>query len=309
MANLDVILEGLRAGYARIAQIETVAAQHPSDRFVMASLESIKADVLQMELEWFEQCRIQQVEVCRYRLIAPAQTYTASWFAKSLLEFQELFSQIFDAKKNGVKRRARISGDTFTETAFGFAYSFPGSLGVVLTLQQEPNLFGDKFTDSVAAFNDITSMNDEDDVREAATTLGDAVIKKIYDWSSINSKAGFDVDVTWASASGVKTGGLIDRSSLARIVDLIDKTKDVEKRQLRIPGTLVAIDTIKKRFRFVVPDGEDYSGPVSPAFDLTRKWSVNTPYLGVIETVSVTKFSTQETINTFTLVALETDSK
>ena len=305
MADLDAILDGLRVAYARIGEVEAVAAANPGDVYVLASLESVKQDAIQLEAEWLEQCRVKQIDVCRYKLQSLSRGYSAASFAKSLLEFQELFSQIFDAKKNGVKQRARVSGETLSETTFGFAYSYPGSLGVALTIQNEVNLFEGKFAGAVAAFNEITSIDNEDDVRVAATVLGDAVIKKIYDWSNVNYRAGFSVDVVWMSAQGRQSGKFIERDSLGRIVDLIDKTKDIEVQTFRVSGTLVAIDTIKKRFRFVVPDGEDYAGPVSDAFDISRKWAVNTTYVATIRVVAITKYSTQQTDQTHTLEGLE----
>jgi hypothetical protein len=66
--NSDAILERIREGYARIAEIEMVAAAHPGDRFVLASLEGVRHQVEQFEEEWKELCRARQVEVCRYKL-------------------------------------------------------------------------------------------------------------------------------------------------------------------------------------------------------------------------------------------------
>lgn len=309
MPNDDSLLEGLRSAFARVSEVEAVIAAHPDDRHVMISLESVKRDAQQLEAEWIEQCRVRQIEVCRYKLLAPLnKAYSASAFAKSLLEFQELFSQIFDAKKNGLKRRARVSGETITETTFGFAYTFPGSLGVVLTMQDDIGLLGGKFEDAVKAFNDITSIDDESAVRDAATILGDAVIKKIYDWSSANYHAGFSVDITWVGAGGERSGKLIDRISLGRIVDLIDETKDTERRKFRTIGTLVMIDVIKKRFRFVVPDGDDYAGTVSDKFDLSRQWAVNKTYVAEIGVEAITRYATLRTEQNYQLETLESEN-
>lgn len=123
MPNIDSLLEAVRAAYARLSEVEAVAASHPGDRFVLTSVQSLKAHAEHLEATWIEECRLKQVEVCRYRLISRiGDTYPASAFTKSLLEFQELFAQIFDAKVNGVKRRAVVSGEILSDTAFDFAY-------------------------------------------------------------------------------------------------------------------------------------------------------------------------------------------
>jgi hypothetical protein len=219
MRSIDSLLDGIRAAYARIAEVETAPTQHPGDRFVLTSLESLKAHAGQLEQEWSEECRIKHIEVCWYKLISrrAVGVYSASAFAKSLLEFQELFAQIVDAKTHGTRVRARVSGEILAETTFELAYTYPGSLGVVLTLQDTPDLLSGKFDETIQAFSEITNIEDEHDVRDVAKTLGDAVVKKVYDWSSVNYLEGYNIDVTWTRpVNGVKTGQIVDREALGR---------------------------------------------------------------------------------------------
>ena len=260
MPSADSLLDAVRSAYARIGDVEAVARNHPDDRMVMASLQSLQAHAEQLEEQWIEECRIKHVEVCRYKLIARlTEAYSATSFAKSLLEFQELFAQIFDAKAQGVpRRRAIVSGEVISETTFDFAYSYPGSLGVVLTLQDRPTLFGGKFEEAISAFQQVMAIDDQDDVRDVAQTLGDAVVKRVYDWSTVNYLAGYNVDVTWTGFGDAYQGQVVDREALGRIIEMIGRTSDTERQTVRVIGILVAIDVLGKRFRLVVPDGDDF---------------------------------------------------
>jgi hypothetical protein len=309
MPSDDSLLDAIRAAYARVGDIEMVARDHPGDQMVIASLQSLRAHAVHLEQQWIEECRHRRVEVCRYKLLSGLTgAYSVTSFAKSLLEFQELFAQIFDAKRQGApKRRAIVSGEVVSETAFDFAYSYPGSLGVVLTLEDRPNLFGGYFETAIAAFQQVTSIKDEDDVRDVANTLGEAVVKRIYDWSTVNYFAGFSVDVTWTGFSETYAGQLVDREELGRIIELISKTGDVEKTTVRVIGTLVAIDVLGKRFRLVVPDGDDFRGSLSETFDLGRQWAVNRTYAARIAVEAVTRYTTQRTEVNYRLENLETE--
>jgi hypothetical protein len=54
---------------------------------------------------------------------------TVAAVTKFLLDFQELFSHIHDALKNGVGKNRHLSSWMLNETAFDFGFSYPASLG------------------------------------------------------------------------------------------------------------------------------------------------------------------------------------
>jgi hypothetical protein len=271
----------------------------------LASLDALKRDASNIEAQWEIECQAARVEICRYRLLPSlSEHYAIAAVTKSLLDFQELFSQIYDALKNGVKKRARISGEIIDETAFEFGFSYPGSLGIALILPNAADLIGRKFETAVDAFMQVLNLRNEDEVKDLARALGDAVVKKIYDWSSVNYISGYSVDITWNTVDGLKKGGLVDAASLGRIAEIIRRTSDAEHREFRTRGTLVAIDTVKKRFRFVEPDGVDYSGALGDAFPLHQQWTVNMAYAATISVDAVTEYATQKTEQTYKLLTL-----
>ncbi len=135
MSDINSVLERLRRAYAAIAEVQMVAARSPGDRFVLANLQALKSDSEDLEQQWEEECKYAQKEVCRYRIIPEnAHHYSLATVSKSLLDFQELFSQIYGALKAGARKRARISAEVAGETKFNFAFTYPGSLGVALTV-------------------------------------------------------------------------------------------------------------------------------------------------------------------------------
>lgn len=308
MSGLDSLLDRLRRAYASIAEIEQAALRVPGDQFLLANLASLKSDAEDLEAQWRQMAIREQKEVCRYRLI-PTGTmqYAVPYVTRSLLDFQELFSQIYDSLVHGPKRRMRFSDDIAIETRFEFGFSYPGSLGIVLMVQGEPGFFEDKYDQSIDALMQIAGVENEDSVRDMSSALGGAVVKRAFDWSRINLSAGYTVDIGWTTAKGHSRGGTIDVSTFGRVVEIISRTSDVEKETIRMPGVLMGIDAKAKRFRFVSYDGNGppYSGFLSESFPLRHPWSINTSYTAQITVESLTEYATQITKETYRLDGLE----
>lgn len=308
MSGLDSLLDRLRQAYASIAEIEQAALRAPGDQYVLANLASLKADVGDLEDQWRTLAALQQTEVCRYRLVPSGNVgYILSDVTRSLLDFQGLFSQIYDAFVRGPKRRARLTDDLLGETRFNFGFSYPGSLGVVLTVQGEPGIFEDKYDRSIDALMQIAHVSDEDAVRDMSRTLGGAVVKRAFDWSRVNLSAGYTVDIGWTTAKGYSKGGVIDVSTFGRIVEIIGRTSDIERETIRIPGVLIGIDAKAKRFRFVSYEGNGppYAGTLSETFPLKSVWSINTSYTAQITVETIVDYATQVEREVYRLNSLE----
>jgi hypothetical protein len=306
MSDINSVLERLRRAYGAIAEVEMVAARSPGDQYVLANLHALKRDAEDLEQQWEDECAFAQKEICRYRIVPDyARSYSLATVSKSLLDFQELFSQIYGALKIGARKRARITTDVAQETKFNFAFTYPGSLGVALTVDSEADFFRNKFDEAAQALSDIVSIDNQDAVRDLAKNLGGAVVTKIYDWSRVNFGAGYGIDITWKRTDGTIRGGVIDVPALGKVVDLIARTSDRKIRKITVKGVLVGINSKTKRFRLVVPDGEDYTGILSDEFPSTQKWAINTNYQAEIMIEEVTKYSTMETKKTYKLDRLK----
>lgn len=305
MSSAASLLEEIRAGNARVAELQAIARKHPKDRHVLANLRSTQRRVTDLESEWLGLCNREHLRVCKYRLVSNfGSGYAARSMAKSVLEFQELFSQIYDSLINGPKRRARLSSSAFSGTAFDFAYTYEGSLGIVLTIPETRNLLEAEFDRSVKTFNQVLAVGDEFDVRDIAKTLGEAVVKKVYDWAHANFVSGYSVDVVFTGREG-SVGQLLSRDALGKIADVIGKTTDLEKREFGVVGSLVAIDVVRKRFRFVDPDGDDFAGGVSLDFDVLRQWAVNKTYKATISVEETVHYATERSDKSYTLLDLK----
>jgi hypothetical protein len=306
MSSFDMVLDRLGKAYAELARLELDATASAPSVFGVTQIESVRRIVSQLEAEWEELARAQLFEVCRYRVVDNRSGYfSVSPLLQSVSKFQELFSQIFDAIQNGPRERARLTAGVEQESDLKLAYTFPGSFGFVLVASGEPGLFADKFDDTAEAVVSIMSSADEFDIRDLATTLGQAVVKRTYEWSKTNADAGYGLDFKWSGTHERDVRSFVEPSHFRKLVEIIESTIDRQESIIETKGVLLGMDTKTKRFRFhSQPFGEDYSGLTSDQFDLSKDWTLNHRYTARILAQSETRYSTLETKNQFTLLAL-----
>ncbi len=304
MSGTEYLLEKLHKTYSAIAEIETSLRDFPNDRYILINLSSMKQIASELERDWEQECRVKQTEICRYRVISKGG-YSVADVAKSILEFQNLFSQIFDSLKNGSKKNAVITPDSASETRLDFAFSYPGSLGIAMTVQGEANLFWNSFDNTIDALMNSVDISDENDVRDAAKALGQAVIKRIYDWSKVNLDANFNVDINWKAVNGNTKGRIITSENMQKLVEIISKTSDTVRKDISVFGTLIGLDSQTKHFRFISSgDGPDFSGRVEDEFPIMNMWKLNYNYEAKILVEETTKYATQETKKSYKLKSL-----
>ena len=301
-----MLVDRIRRAYEEIAKVERIAAQFPKDIYVQANLDSLRYDAAELENEWAAETRQAQQEVCRYRMIpARANFFSIRAVTQSLLEFQELFSQIYDAVKNGAKKQARLAADILDQTNFNLAFTYPGSLGVAMSVDSRADLFTGEFDASIDTLMQISQVEDEHDIRDLAKALGNAVVKRTYEWAQANSAFSYSVDVDWTTLSGVHKGGMIDLTAFNRLVTLIGRASDSEKKDINVRGVLVGLDSKTRRFRFVDPLGDDYAGPMAESFPAGAVWLVNEAYVADIEVEETLEYATETTKQIFRLKHLE----
>jgi hypothetical protein len=301
------MLERLRRAQEVLSEAERAAADFLNDRYVQANLLSLRTDVADLMDQWEAEARVKQRDVVRYRLIpSEATEYAIRSVTSSLHGFQEMFSQVFDALKNGAKRRARLTADVLEQTCFNFAFSYPGSLGVAMSIDaSNPGLFEGKFDAAVEAFMQIVAVQSEDELRNLAKKLGNAVVKRTFEWSRANLAAEYSVDLRWVTATGQQHGGVIDVAAFRRIVTVIERTSETETSSLDVAGLLTGFDGQVRRFRFVGDDDVVYLGTLSESFPAGAVWRVNAPYEAKVEKDETLSFATQETRTTYRLKHLE----
>lgn len=309
MSDFSFALEKNRALSSRVALLERELARDPDDYALEKDLRSITRLAQRYDEEFRELARMSQVDVCKYKIAPKNDKYSLKNVTESLSGFQDIITAIYDSKVSGPKSRARYSRDIRAISALQFGYTFGGSLGVVLTLPSDRDMFSGRFDDVVDTFHQILDVGDEHDVRDISRHLGMAVIGQVYQWAANNSASDYSLDIRWTRSDGVERGEYVGSNKLKAITDIIGVTRDSEDAQIEVSGILVGINvkTQAGSFHLVIPNSSPYTGRLADGFDRTEHWEVNTRYTAKIRERKVTHFATEQIDTTYFLEELGTD--
>jgi hypothetical protein len=264
MSDYAFVAEKARKAFDAVAKLEAAIERSPEDRVLQVNLAATRRFAEQARTEMENLAAVKRMEVCQYRLISERSNgYSLEHVAKSLLSYQQLFSQIYDAVNNGKKSRAGFGRESEIASALEFGFTFSGSLGVILLARDERDLIAGRLDAPIEALYQVLDIKDRDDVREMAQRLGRAVIKRVHDWSTANVKGGFSADISWRRSDGRQVGQMVHSGHMERIVEYIDTATDEKTISVRIKGHLVGADLVSRTFHIKPLDGESRTGQIS----------------------------------------------
>lgn len=245
---------------ALIAQMQRSLQSPNAPRSVVATLRSLESRLQVLEEEFQVFAARKSLDVCSYRMFNQTDKFKLSGFAKALVDFQATFSLTYDALKNGRKQRATISPEVEAATAFDFGYAFSGSVGVVLTLENERLLLGETLLDeTIGVVFEMAKATTSEEIAVFAKRIGPPPIRALYKWASDHLTADMGADIEWRKDSA-RTALLIQKPELYQLREAIAATSDETIQHETYTGTLQGLDVTTKRFRLERPDGEEIVG-------------------------------------------------
>lgn len=310
MSALLEVTTMLQDTQAAIRQLEQAIAQNPSPPSVIATLSTLKKRQRDLEAQFAEAAAEQYLDVCSYRMFPDQKEEsqpTLRAFTKTLLDFQTLFTQVYDAIKSGqAKERTRVTAEVAAETAFGFGYTFTGSLGAVLTLPNERLLFDQ--TDIDEAINtvfDLAKAEKPEQIASYAKKLGAAPIRTLYNWVSDQVSSGLSSQIEWKRKREVRSGLLVQFPELLELKRAIESTSDEEEETLIVTGLLVGIDLSSHTFHMSFEDADDIRGKMSEM--VASEKAVEVPRVYTAEIIKTKKiyYSTEKETVYYYLVSLD----
>jgi hypothetical protein len=256
-----------RAGYesARLSRLERALAENPEDRKLRLQVSAAKrrSDYAR---NLFVESISRDFDVINYRIVHVTDQYSIEGVAESLISFQGAITAVYDALKNGPKERANYNAEVRNTTRLDFGYSYPGSVGFVLTVKSEQDLLGgalDSTSEAIGQFFDIENMNQAIDSSRA---LGLGAVSALYKWLRSNARNGNSVDLNWRHSVRGYTGRFIDLSRFEFLERMFASVEEHERSPLNVEGFLVGLDVETRRFHFVEPNGASYKGRLSSEF-------------------------------------------
>jgi hypothetical protein len=217
MSKLAELQRDLQEASAAVAHAERTLAAHPNVPSVHATLRTIQNRRASLEEQFFAVADDLGLDVCGYRIEMEGNTASISGLTAVLGTFQKIFTTVYDALERGVKKKAAKNSDrAIADTNLGFAYSFPGSVGIMMTLANERQLFGAKLDTAMEKTFDLIRANDPQELQLLTDQVGLPSIRLVHQWAEENVKAGFGANIVWQRDDLVKRGVRVQVPELAQ---------------------------------------------------------------------------------------------
>lgn len=304
------IAENLRDTHAAISRLERACLRKAPPLGILANLESLRKRQVSLESQFAAATATEHIDVCNYRLFrdeTDRDSPTLGAFTKTLFDFQSLFTLIFSALQAGKpKQSSRVAAEDAAVTAFGFAYSFTGSLGVALTLPNDRLLFGG--TDIDLAIETIFKMaksRTSDEIAEYAKSLGAAPVRCLYNWVSAQVNAGLNAHVEWKRDNTTRLELLAQLPELSLLKEIIESVSDEEENTVTLSGLLVGFDAVTRTFHMTFENADDIRGKTSES--IAKDATVEIPKRYTAKIIKTTKvlYSTEKEVTTYLLASLD----
>jgi len=253
MSRLEDLQKELQRAAAAVVHAERTLAANPDVPSVAATLRTIQNRRENLEKQFFSAAYAQGLDVCGYRIELDDRPATITGMTAVLSAFQKVFTSVYDALDRGPKLTSKSSAQTAEATAFGFAYTYPGSVGVMMTLANNPQLIGEtKLDEAMQKTLELIHASDRAEVESLTEMLGVPAVRLAHQWASANIEAGFGVDITWRRNEIVKAEVRLQPQEIAQLATTIKGA--IAKEEVTIVGELTHVDTDQKTFRMSVID-------------------------------------------------------
>ena len=254
MSQLAELQRDLQDVSEAIAHGERTLAAHPDVPSVAATLRTIQKRRENLEEQFFAVANEMGLDVCSYRIEPPEyQRTTIAEMTAVLGAFQKVFTSVYDAVVNGPKKSSKASAAVINATAFGFAYTFPGSIGVMMTLENERLLLSETDLDvAMRKTFELMSYRDPSQIEVATKQVGLPAVRQAYEWASENAKARYGADIVWHREGVPKFQVRIQTQEIAHLASVIKNA--TAKEEVTLTGDLIDVSIPDKTFRMTVGD-------------------------------------------------------
>ena len=287
-------------------------------RTLVLQIRALEKEQLGLREEFEREALTASMDVCRY-VVSESQP-TIRGLSTVLMEFQELFTTIYKVKaglikdypekKRGRKKKVDKPATLIPEPQlpeFGFGYSFPGSTGIALTLpsMSAGALFSDpKMDDSFDSIVEISRADSPAEVSRIAKHVGARSIEAMHRWTRAHTAFGYGVDIQWKGVGGHEVQIRLQKEQVEKLTqDLSQTTIDTSVESV---GTLIAVESDVRRFRFDADDGTLVEGSYTDAITEEHAASVPARYTAhFLKSVAVVSEEGEEPKRMHTLLRLE----
>jgi hypothetical protein len=253
MSRLEELQKDLQRASAAVVHAERTLAANPNVPSVAATLRTIQKRRENLEQQFIAVAAEHGLDVCGYRIELNEKPATISGLTAVLSAFQKVFTSVYDALVRGPKLTAKVGAETIAATELGFAYTYPGSVGVMMTLANARLLVGDtKVDEAMGQTFELLNVRDKDQVEAMTEIVGLPAVRLAHQWATENAKAGFGADITWMRDDSVKKELHLQKQEIAEVAWSIRHA--TAKEEIVVVGELLDVALSSRTFQMQLDD-------------------------------------------------------
>jgi hypothetical protein len=297
MNEIDELQQKLQDTTAAIARMERLIADSPDMPSLAANMRSLQKRHKNLERDFRAAADALGVDVCSYRLFVDDSRPTLPAVVSALGDFQNLFSLVYGARLEGPKATAHLREEIINESTFGFAYTYTGSLGVVLTLPNDRLLFeeiGTRLDETMGSIFKMAKAETSEQLQGFARELGVAPIRALYRWASDHAKAELGANIEWQRLDRVRASVLVQPPEMERLRRAIEVTSDRhETPEIEMTGDLIGADIAAHTFHMKIGTA-DVRGRFGDAIGANHTVVLPRTYKAIMRVTKWVRYATEK---------------
>jgi len=306
MNELQELQRELQEAAAAIARAERSVVAHPHVPSTGATLRTIRKRHEKLEGRFLAIANAMGLDVCSYRIELPdSQRATIAGMTSVLSSFQKVFTSVYDSVVNGPKKNAKAGADVIKATALEFAYTFPGSLGIMMTLDNERLLLPETDLDvAMKKTLELITYDNPSQIQRAVVNVGLPAVRLAYQWAYENAKAGYGADIAWQRGGVPKFEVRIQTQEISRLASVIKGA--TAKEEVALVGDLLRVSLPDRTFQMAV-EGKTIQGSFEDAISQSNPVQLPRRYRAVLNVQEKIVSESGEDEITYFLLRLEPD--
>jgi hypothetical protein len=215
-------------------------------------------------------------DACSYRFFSDSVRPTVAPLCSALSDFQSLYWIVYDAIKTGPKARNRkLPPDVLEEASFFVGYTFPGSVGIVLTFDNDMRgRFETALDAAMQSLFELAKARSSTAIIDCGRRLGVQAVKAAHKWASAHVDAALGADIEWLKGHEAIDRLFMQLPDLRELASVIASTTTVIEEDLELVGRLSGADVDKRTFHLALPGSADIRGKLSDGVPTDRIFEV-----------------------------------
>jgi len=303
MRRLTEIQDDLQGVTAAIAHAERTVAQHPNVPSVAATLRTIQKRRESLEEQFAAAANELGLDLCSYRIEYENRNQaTISAVTAALNSFQKIFTSVYDAHLHGPKKTSKVSAESIDATAFAFAYTFPGSVGFMMTLANEKLLVDKTPLDAAIGLTlELLSVKDREKIETLTEVVGLPAVRQTLQWAKDNAKARLGADIRWHGSNAI-IESRIQPEQIASLAGALALA--VAKEEVVLTGELIHVNMSEKTFEMKV-DRRIINGTFDKAISASHPAKLPKAYKATMTVTTKIAIEENESDTTYFLMSLD----